>query len=382
MAHPSPPRIPRLAMALLLFFLTLGLSLPRGNEPFADQALAKSGAGPIDTLVGFERRASSPEADFTIFKRTQRLYPLHFTKFVASIATVFVAQELERFYDDIIAECQARMQNGVEPGNFVDISINKLKLIAISQGTALTWAFFQLTIFYQIVSPSVQKNNILFSQLKIMGEDIPYWRANIPEEQWPSECPDFLLNLSERDQRLVNRRRSIPQLTLKEDNQLDRFVRVPTDLRRYLQYNAQLKKEHGSVMDFVVKERLKWTDLQPRDAAPFDDPKTSDIKILYNDWPYGIDERIVHLVVWTKFALPDDPTTNDLALEIREKIDDYVDRMFCRVVPKENVIWFKNWKALKSIHAVEHFHVMLFDPDPAFVEEVTHGDLPLSRKLQ
>lgn len=44
------------------------------------------------------------------------------------------------------------------------------------------------------------------------------------------------------------------------------------------------------------------------------------------------------------------------------------------------VIWFKNWKALKSIHSVEHFHVMLFDPDPAFVEGVTHGDVPLSRK--
>lgn len=62
-----------------------------------------------------------------------------------------------------------------------------------------------------------------------------------------------------------------------------------------------------------------------------------DIKILYNDWPYGIDERIVHLVVWTKFDLPDDPETNELTSAMRQEIDDYVERMFCQAVPKENV---------------------------------------------
>jgi hypothetical protein len=45
------------------------------------------------------------------------------------------------------------------------------------------------------------------------------------------------------------------------------------------------------------------------------------------------------------------------------------------------VIWFKNWAALKSVRAVEHFHVMLFDPDAEFVREITHGDVPLSRKI-
>jgi hypothetical protein len=44
-------------------------------------------------------------------------------------------------------------------------------------------------------------------------------------------------------------------------------------------------------------------------------------------------------------------------------------------------VWFKNWRSLKSVQAVEHFHVMLFDPDPAFVAEITNGDVPLSRKV-
>ncbi|KAL8843815.1 MAG: hypothetical protein Q9176_001777 [Flavoplaca citrina] len=174
----------------------------------------------------------------------------------------------------------------------------------------------------------------------------------------------------------------LPLLTPEEQNQLDRLVRVPSDHRRYLEYNAKLKKKHGSVMNFVLQERLKWADLEQKDPAPFRDPATADIKTLYNDWPYGIDERIVHLVVWTKFDLPDDPDTKVLTKEMRGEIDEYVDKTFCQAVPKENVIWFKNWKALKSIHSVEHFHVMLFDPDPAFIEQATNGDIPLSRSLQ
>ncbi|KAL8983887.1 MAG: hypothetical protein Q9205_002004 [Flavoplaca limonia] len=237
--------------------------------------------------------------------------------------------------------------------------------------------------------------------------DIPYWRVNVPKEQWPAECPEFLLDLNERDRLLVNRHdKDYQRLTWPEvkqaieQNQLDRLVRVPSDHRRYLEYNAKLKKKHGSVMNFVLQERLKWADLEQKDPAPFRDPATADIKTLYNDWPYGIDERIVHLVVWTKFDLPDDPDTKVLTKEMRGEIDEYVDKTFCQAVPKENVsrpkvgsssrsisdqpkvIWFKNWKALKSIHSVEHFHVMLFDPDPAFIEQATNGDIPLSRSLQ
>ncbi len=65
--------------------------------------------------------------------------------------------------------------------------------------------------------------------------------------------------------------------------------------------------------------------------------RVGDIKILYNDWPYGIDERIVHLVVWTKFDLPDDPNTKELTTEMRREIDEYVNKTFGHAVPKENV---------------------------------------------
>lgn len=34
---------------------------------------------------------------------------------------------------------------------------------------------------------------------------IPYWCYNVPKNQWPAECPDFLVNLNERDQKLVGK---------------------------------------------------------------------------------------------------------------------------------------------------------------------------------
>jgi len=45
------------------------------------------------------------------------------------------------------------------------------------------------------------------------------------------------------------------------------------------------------------------------------------------------------------------------------------------------VAWFKNWAALKSIQAVEHFHVMMYDPDPEVIKRVTGNDEALFQKL-
>lgn len=54
----------------------------------------------------------------------------------------------------------------------------------------------------------------------------------------------------------------------------------------------------------------------------------ADLKILCNDWPYGIDPRIVHLVVWVKFDFAEDPSTGDLTPTARKQIDDYVTATF------------------------------------------------------
>ncbi|KAK6062668.1 hypothetical protein SCUP234_04568 [Seiridium cupressi] len=214
--------------------------------------------------------------------------------------------------------------------------------------------------------------------------DLPYWHVNVPESERTEECPEFLGGLSPKDVGII----STPDedyhvITWTEvqkivaDNRLGAFQRLPSELRKYLGFNWKLKQDHGSVMNFVLNERLGWQVPTVPKGKPFE--LQEDIKILWNDWPYGLDKRIVHLVVWTKFELEDDPATDDLTVEARKEIDDYVKRTFGAKLAEDNYVWFKNWRSLKSVQAVEHFHVMLFDPDPAFIDEITNGDVPLFR---
>ncbi|CAK7233530.1 hypothetical protein SCUCBS95973_008625 [Sporothrix curviconia] len=232
-------------------------------------------------------------------------------------------------------------------------------------------------------------------------EDLPYWQVNVPVDQRTPTCPDFLRSLSAKDQRIVGTPQadfavlSWPDVReIVANNELDRFQRDPLALRRYLAYGWGLKQQYGSAVDFVLQERLRWTaaELQERAAEKTaaensssvpDFSQADDIKVLCNDWPYGIDERIVHLVVWTKFLLAEDPATGDLTDAARAAIAAYVDTTFGGAhMPPEHVVWFKNWQSLKSVLLVEHFHVMLFDPPAELIARITNGDVPLSKRLE
>jgi hypothetical protein len=171
---------------------------------------------------------------------------------------------------------------------------------------------------------------------------LPYWQINVPEPLREVQCPAFLATLNAKDMAIISTPDSqYHVLTWPEvqmiiaDNRIDLFQRVPSELRRYLAYNYRIKKEHGSVMKFVLTKRLGWKVPIVADGSPFE--KESDVKILWNDWPYGIDEKIAHLVVWTKFELADDPATDDLTILARKQINDFVDEKFGNEVGKENV---------------------------------------------
>lgn len=157
-------------------------------------------------------------------------------------------------------------------------------------------------------------------------------------------------------------------------------------------------------------ERLQWPDLQPTTDTPFTNP--ADYKILFNDWPYALDPDIKHLVVWTKFTIEDHPETGELSQKAETLIEDFVARTFCLpneeergrnaslanegVMKREDLIWFKNWARLRSVHALgmrckvstefwlirtEHFHIMLYKASEDFLQRITHGDKPMSERL-
>jgi hypothetical protein len=232
---------------------------------------------------------------------------------------------------------------------------------------------------------------------------LPYWQMNVPPDQRTEQCPYFLLDVSDKDRAILSTRDedyqrssweqvknfismlSLP-LTLNRitstnlprtaQNNLARFRRVPSDLRRYLEFKSDIQKKYGSMLNYVRQKRLYWPSVTPSGDPPFCNP--SDYKILRNDWPYGIDEDITHLVVWTKFLLEADPVTDDIAPSARAAIENFVVKFFCDIqsggLDRSRVIWFKNWTSLKSVDGIEHFHVMLYKAEEDFVNQITQGD--------
>jgi hypothetical protein len=107
---------------------------------------------------------------------------------------------------------------------------------------------------------------------------LPYWQVNVPADQRAAECPDFLVDANEKDRNILAtpdsefRRLSWPEVQkLIQTNRIDLFQRVPSDLHRYKAYTWKLKQQYGSVMNFVMAERLKWQDLVPQ-GEPFGNP--------------------------------------------------------------------------------------------------------------
>ncbi|KAK5269116.1 hypothetical protein LTR96_005900 [Exophiala xenobiotica] len=211
-----------------------------------------------------------------------------------------------------------------------------------------------------------------------------YWNANQAKESWTKECPEFLVGTSEKNKGILSRkdeefrrrsweevkelvksfmrgvlgvfgRRAEGVLGDLGTNRIDQFQRSASQLRGYLEYTHRLKKKHGSVLEYVQRYRLDWDSITPSAGdKPFGDP--GDWKVLYNDWPYFVDEEITHLVVWTKFLIDEDETTGEVREDGKSDIEEFIETMFCgdgrMGMERDRIVWFKNWKSLKSVHAL------------------------------
>ena len=91
-------------------------------------------------------------------------------------------------------------------------------------------------------------------------------------------------------------------------------------------------------------------------------------------------------MVWTKFLLAEDPQSpiGDLLPESRDQIEAFIMQKFCHEagIERERLVWFKNWGALKSVHAIEHFHVLLNQVPRAVLDRITGGDMSTSEKVE
>lgn len=164
-------------------------------------------------------------------------------------------------------------------------------------------------------------------------------------------------------------------------NQLDELKRWPSALKAYLAWTAHVKEKYGSVMAYLLQQRLFWEPIedgsgalkfQVNDSTPFGD--AGDYKILRNDWTYAFEPGVRHIVVWLKQRLPVD-SEGALNNEGRRMVQEFVGREFrVKAGEKEEgrkIIWFKNTTNLQSVRSLEHFHVLVKDVDAKVLEAWT-----------
>ena len=149
-----------------------------------------------------------------------------------------------------------------------------------------------------------------------------------------------------------------------------------------------MKAQYGSITNYLCQRRLKWTPLpsstaetgpkfEYKNATPF--VEEDDYKILPNDWPYGIEAGITHIVVWLKNKIPTEPTMGDMTPEGRALVQQFIQRKFIDHVKdlpgsEEKVLWFKNWVALQSVPGLEHVHVLVRDVPQEIILDWTGGE--------
>ena len=88
-------------------------------------------------------------------------------------------------------------------------------------------------------------------------------------------------------------------------------------------------------MNFIQTVKLKWASPVVAKGKAFE--YEEDVCVQFNDWPYGIDPEVIHLVVWTKFPFEEAGEDGDLSDAERTRIDDFVDEKFRKPLGAENV---------------------------------------------
>ncbi|KAF2496387.1 hypothetical protein BU16DRAFT_526878 [Lophium mytilinum] len=200
----------------------------------------------------------------------------------------------------------------------------------------------------------------------------------------PPEPPAFHLTSIDQEQLSLPDSAFIPHSwsslrTLIASNRLEELKRVPSSLRAYLAWSTATKKKYGSITNFLLRERLRWTPLDgegaegpPRFAVKSTIPfaEAEDFKILVNDWPYGLEEGVRHIVVWLKHPLEVDGE-GELVDEARSAVEEFVEERFGKRAREVggDVLWFKNSVGLQSVRGLDHVHVLMRDVPDELVRE-------------
>lgn len=159
-------------------------------------------------------------------------------------------------------------------------------------------------------------------------------------------------------------------------NDLDVFARSRLQTGKYLAFKRLLRLQDTTVYKHLLTKSLGWaaeeqvkgivdSDIKVASSGDGIFSNAADLKIIRNDFPYYFEENVAHLCVWTKQPILSDPQSSvgDLSSETRATIEKYICQTFVKYagIPRENLLWFRNWEALQSVREISHVHVLAKD---------------------
>ncbi|CAI4053106.1 hypothetical protein N7582_005641 [Saccharomyces uvarum] len=158
-----------------------------------------------------------------------------------------------------------------------------------------------------------------------------------------------------------------------ESGELARLKRSKETTEKYHEHK---RLTTGLDMNQYMLQQLGWSsdEPQPQDAVE----RAFSSRTLYvlraNDFPYSFEPGVVHLVLWSKIALPvhsPDKTVRDAA---QARLNAFLQAQppLRSLVSAGHVAWFVNYPALQSVARIFHAHVLLFFPRNCYSAEQEH----------
>lgn len=138
-------------------------------------------------------------------------------------------------------------------------------------------------------------------------------------------------------------------------------------------YHEHKKRTAGLDMNQYVLQKLGWSLDEPQleNAAAKAFSSSTLYAVRANDFPYNFEPGVVHLVLWSKVALPVHSPDKAVRTAARARMNAFLQAqpLLRPLLSSGHVAWFVNYPELQSVARIFHAHVLLFFPRERYSAE-------------
>ncbi|CAI4036810.1 hypothetical protein SMKI_16G1080 [Saccharomyces mikatae IFO 1815] len=131
-------------------------------------------------------------------------------------------------------------------------------------------------------------------------------------------------------------------------------------------YHDHKKRTAGLDMNQYILQKLGWLpdESHCEDTIAKAFSETALYAVRANDFPYSFEPGVVHLVLWSKIALPVHSPDKAMRNAARARIGAFLQAQpsLRPLIETDHVAWFVNYPELQSVARIFHAHVLLYFP--------------------